>query len=67
MMAEKYERRLRALEEKKGNSDDAFVVVILNDGTRRRMLWVDALRGSADVADVISDGDLSELVRMFIC
>ena len=67
MRAEKYERRLRALEEKKGNSDDAFVVVILNDGTRRRMLWADAVRGSTDVADVISDGDLSELVRMFIC
>ena len=59
------DRRLRTLEAAKSQAEDAFLTVTFRDGSRRRMLWADAMLLD-DVADVEGEGVLPGLVRVFL-
>ena len=62
------EKRLRVLEAVGKNMDDAFLTVTLRDGTRKKMLWCDALIAAINdrIVNVEADSSLGELVRIMM-
>ena len=59
------DKRLKALEAVTARAEDAFLTVTLRDGSRRRMLWADAMLLD-DVADVGGVGELAGLAKVFL-
>lgn len=63
-MMREYERRLRKMEEARGSTDGAFVMIRKPDGSSERVLWVSAVEMA--LADELEgdpvDGELADLV-----
>lgn len=58
-------KRLKALEAVTARAEDAFLTVTLRDGSRRRMLWANAMLLDG-VADVEGEGELAGLAKVFL-
>lgn len=66
-MTREIERRLRLLEAVGADTEDAYLIITLRDGSEQRILWVDAMQMQPDdVVDIQGSGELAELVKIFL-
>ena len=59
------DKRVKALEAVTARAEDAFLTVTRRDGSRRRMLWTNAML-LGDVAAVEGEGELAGLAKVFL-
>jgi hypothetical protein len=49
------------------DTEDAYLIITLRDGSEQRILWVDAMQMQHDdVVDIQGSGELAELVKIFL-